>query len=208
MGDTDVTEIAASTVDSGDLTADANGLSAESDDDELELDLSELDMDLAEPSAKSSVAETVTDASDDGLDLDLSEFDMPSETAGGATTEELDDLEVDESFFLDDEQPQPSSEDAPVLAAPAADLELPATDDGDAISVEDLVFDEFDAGDDEVDGFESIVDSESVATKLDLARAYIDMGDSEGAREMLEEVLQEGDAQQQADAKSLLDNIG
>jgi pilus assembly protein FimV len=146
--------------------------------------------------------------------LDLSEFDMPSETAGGATTEELDDLEVDESFFLDDDsdagdgQPQPSSEDAPILAAPAADLELPATDDGDAISVEDLVFDEFDAGDDEVDGFESIVDSESVATKLDLARAYIDMGDSEGAREMLEEVLQEGDAQQQADAKSLLDNIG
>lgn len=214
LGDTDITEIAAPTLDSGDLTADANGVSAESDDDELELDLSELDMDLAEPSAASSVAETVTDASDDGLDLDLSEFDMPSETAGGATTEELDDLEVDESFFLDDdsdaedEQRQPSSEDAPVLAAPAADLELPATDGGDAISVEDLVFDEFDAGDDEVDGFESIVDSESVATKLDLARAYIDMGDSEGAREMLEEVLQEGDAQQQADAKSLLDNIG
>ena len=32
-----------------------------------------------------------------------------------------------------------------------------------------------------------------VGTKLDLARAYIDMGDPEGARSILEEVLDEGD---------------
>jgi pilus assembly protein FimV len=34
------------------------------------------------------------------------------------------------------------------------------------------------------------------------------MGDSDGAREMLEEVLVEGDIQQQNDAQALLDIIG
>lgn len=45
---------------------------------------------------------------------------------------------------------------------------------------------------------------EEVATKLDLAKAYVEMGDKEGAREILQEVLQEGGPKQQEDAKSLL----
>jgi pilus assembly protein FimV len=45
---------------------------------------------------------------------------------------------------------------------------------------------------------------EEVNTKLDLARAYLEMGDREGAREILQEVLGEGDAQQRADADKLL----
>jgi pilus assembly protein FimV len=43
-----------------------------------------------------------------------------------------------------------------------------------------------------------------VATKLDLAKAYQEMGDAVGAREILEEVLQEGDEQQCEAAKSLI----
>ena len=43
-----------------------------------------------------------------------------------------------------------------------------------------------------------------VQTKYDLAKAYFEMGDKEGAREILQEVAQEGDAQQQEAAKSLL----
>ena len=70
-----------------------------------------------------------------------------------------------------------------------------------------MSFDEFDVGDDDEE-FDTLLDTESVATKLDLARAYVDMGDSEGAREMLEEVLVEGDTQQQSDAQALLDSIG
>ena len=46
-----------------------------------------------------------------------------------------------------------------------------------------------------------------VSTKLDLAKAYIDMGDKEGAREILQEVLQEGDQQQQDDAKALVSSL-
>lgn len=45
---------------------------------------------------------------------------------------------------------------------------------------------------------------EEASTKLDLARAYVEMGDKEGAREILEEVIQEGGPDQQADAKKLL----
>lgn len=46
--------------------------------------------------------------------------------------------------------------------------------------------------------------SAEVATKLDLARAYVEMGDKDGAREILDEVLKEGNAQQQSDANELL----
>ena len=44
-----------------------------------------------------------------------------------------------------------------------------------------------------------------VGTKLDLARAYVDMGDPNGARSILEEVLDEGDESQRQQAQQLLD---
>ena len=46
-----------------------------------------------------------------------------------------------------------------------------------------------------------------VDTKLDLARAYMDMGDPEGARAMLEEVLDEGSQMQKDVAQKLLDDL-
>ncbi|WP_329743005.1 FimV/HubP family polar landmark protein [Dyella sp. A6] len=46
-----------------------------------------------------------------------------------------------------------------------------------------------------------------VDTKLDLARAYLDMGDPEGARAMLDEVMQEGSQMQREVAKGLLDKL-
>ena len=45
------------------------------------------------------------------------------------------------------------------------------------------------------------------ATKIDLAKAYQEMGDVDGAREILESVLDEGDDQQQFEAKQLLDKL-
>lgn len=42
-----------------------------------------------------------------------------------------------------------------------------------------------------------------VQTKFDLATAYHEMGDREGAREILQEVIEEGDTQQQAQARAL-----
>jgi pilus assembly protein FimV len=46
-----------------------------------------------------------------------------------------------------------------------------------------------------------------VGTKLDLARAYVDMGDPGGARSILEEVLDEGDQGQKQQAQQLLDSL-
>jgi pilus assembly protein FimV len=49
---------------------------------------------------------------------------------------------------------------------------------------------------------------QEVATKLDLAKAYQDMGDKDGARELLNEVLKDGDAAQQDQARQMLDGLG
>jgi pilus assembly protein FimV len=46
-----------------------------------------------------------------------------------------------------------------------------------------------------------------VGTKLDLARAYVDMGDPAGARSILDEVLDEGDDGQRQQAQQLLDSL-
>ena len=46
-----------------------------------------------------------------------------------------------------------------------------------------------------------------VGTKLDLARAYVDMGDPSGARNILEEVLEEGDEAQRQQAQQLLNSL-
>ena len=44
-------------------------------------------------------------------------------------------------------------------------------------------------------------------TKFDLAKAYEEMGDKAGARQILEEVIREGDAEQQTQAKQLLSKL-
>ena len=46
-----------------------------------------------------------------------------------------------------------------------------------------------------------------VGTKLDLARAYMDMGDPEGARNILEEVMQEGSVAQKQEAQRLIESL-
>jgi pilus assembly protein FimV len=57
--------------------------------------------------------------------------------------------------------------------------------------------------DDALPEFEPVTMSE-VGTKLDLARAYMDMGDPEGARNILDEVVQEGSASQKQEAQRLI----
>jgi pilus assembly protein FimV len=46
-----------------------------------------------------------------------------------------------------------------------------------------------------------------VGTKLDLARAYMDMGDPEGARNILEEVVTEGSVAQKQEAQRLIESL-
>ncbi len=49
---------------------------------------------------------------------------------------------------------------------------------------------------------------QDVATKLDLASAYKEMGDAAGAREILEEVVRDGDDEQRAAANALMQQLG
>jgi pilus assembly protein FimV len=87
---------------------------------------------------------------------------------------------------------------APQLARPAAAIELDKLD---------LAFDP--ARSTFEDPTPSVLDGQwhDAATKLDLAKAYQEMGDVEGAREILQEVLHEGDDQQKAEAQTLMSKL-
>ncbi|MCB1943118.1 MAG: pilus assembly protein [Candidatus Accumulibacter sp.] len=63
------------------------------------------------------------------------------------------------------------------------------------------------ASDEDLAAESEISSSEEVATKIDLARAYQEMGDLEGARELLQEVLKEGDAAQRETAQTILGGL-
>jgi pilus assembly protein FimV len=62
------------------------------------------------------------------------------------------------------------------------------------------------AGDVGLSELEPVTMSE-VGTKLDLARAYMDMGDPDGARSILEEVMSEGNPSQKQEAQRLMESI-
>jgi pilus assembly protein FimV len=66
---------------------------------------------------------------------------------------------------------------------------------------------QFDPADFETEIMGAGPEGDSVATKLDLARAFIDMGDGEGAKSTLEEVVREGDDHQRHEAEALLKQI-
>ncbi len=56
-------------------------------------------------------------------------------------------------------------------------------------------------------GVSDLTDMDELETKLDLAKAYVDMGDAEAARDIAKEVLEKGTDEQKKTAKSLLDEL-
>jgi pilus assembly protein FimV len=56
-------------------------------------------------------------------------------------------------------------------------------------------------------GVSDLTDMDELETKLDLARAYIDMGDDDSAKEIVKEVLQHGTDEQQKIAKTLMADL-
>src|SRR5690606_20576357 len=78
------------------------------------------------------------------------------------------------------------------------------TDESDNAAIPELD----DLSDEDMDAeLDFLADADEAATKLDLARAYIDMGDSDGARDILAEVAHEGNEQQRQEAVDLLSRI-
>jgi len=142
------------------------------------------------------------------LDTKVSGFADQAATAKDASHFEMD-------FHLDEaDKPAPfKPKEAPTLTAAVAEsaptpsqLSRPAA----ALELDklDLSFDPqrttFE------DPTPSVLDGQwhDAATKLDLAKAYQEMGDVEGAREILQEVLHEGDDQQKNEAQTLLAKLG
>ena len=84
----------------------------------------------------------------------------------------------------------------------STDLEL--SEDPVKHPVEKTVYDpEFSDADNSTEDPDN-ADSMDVGTRLDLARAYIEMGDNSAAKNMLNEVVQHGDADQRASAQAML----
>ncbi|TQV82970.1 FimV/HubP family polar landmark protein [Aliikangiella coralliicola] len=163
-----------------------------------------------------SLDETEADEEEFDIDMDLGldDEETPAEASSDAVTETFDSLD-DDDFSIDEDlmQEQESEEKgldeddfALDLDEDADDIEL---DDGDDIGL-DLDDDEFDFDDDDTSDFDGAVGDDStdeIATKLDLARAYIDMGDADGAKEILSEVVSEGSDSQKSEAQALLDKV-
>ena len=144
-----------------------------------------------------------------GADFDL---DLNTGTGGDASSGGAGGGGLDFDLALD-MPPAPATSAAPAAAPASFDFDLSSLslDDGDTIkplppadkpamptSLSDLSLDL------DVPGGSSNDGSGAVGTKLELAKAYIEIGDSEGAKEILTEVSREGTPAQQAEAKKIL----
>jgi pilus assembly protein FimV len=143
--------------------------------------------DVTEPSpgaaASGDVLEFASESPEPELDLNLETAEplVSSEAAEAAEPEKDQGLDFDLSGF-DLKIPEETAK-AETPAAPAMDFSGLDLDLGSADAEEE--FDE-------------------VATKLDLAKAYLEMGDKEGAREILQEVISEGNDKQKSDAQGIM----
>lgn len=164
---------------------DAEGESA---DDELDLssldqELDELTADVGDTADVPVMEEPVTDFDD--FEDDLEKDEAMAETVKSDHVAEKPVEEMGEDTMFDQaiqEVPAPESD---------VEFELPEVNPDD-IDDDDLDF---------------LSDSDETATKLDLARAYIDMGDQEGARDIIREVMSEGNDQQKGEAEALLQRL-
>lgn len=168
-----------------------------SQDQALEFNLDVDDLASEEPAVApedvidSSAAAALANELDLDADLDLG-GDLAGEAPGEEAAEELEfSVEADEPEVAEAateetfNEPEESSIQTESLVAPVPVAPLRSA----ANSEEELDF---------------LTDADETSTKLDLARAYIDMGDREGAKDILDEVLIEGNEEQQSEAKDLL----
>ena len=228
LTDLSVTPVGGSAVERDDVNFDEMGLDAAAQDqaaDDFSFDLDEpatssnvslddelagFSLDLDEPSSSSTA--------DDNLMLGLADETKP---ASSESVDELDfgltdpdqptDMPDEFDLSLDDEPvaepaPETFSSELEVVEADLEDLsrdfnepldQSPAMTTG---AVEPVASTP-EALDDDFDFF---ADTDETTTKLDLARAYIDMGDAEGARDILDEVMSEGSDNQQQEAREML----
>ena len=146
----------------------------------------------------------LSDESPEADDAELGEVSLElSDEASALSDESATEFDLPEDLVLPEDVELPAEAELPL-----EDFELPELDEGtltgdDASPTPPAV----DALDDEDDEFDFLSGTDECATKLDLARAYIDMGDQEGARDILNEVIEEGNDQQKQEAQSMMERL-
>lgn len=149
-----------------------------------------------------SLNETVESAETESLELDTSNDEQADEWDFDLNLDETEDAE---SHATDLQIPEQVAAETETLEIDAEDLDteedfitatLDLSEYENADDAADLDFD--------LDDFDQVDEAE---TKLDLANAYIDMGDPEGAKGILDEVVNEGSDEQKQRAQRLLDAL-
>ncbi len=152
---------------------------------DLSAEFDEAEIDISEELSETLVSEaTEAEAAADELDR------MLDETARDKTSSSNDDEDIGMDTLLEAATGE--------SVAPVA--EVADSGQGEAEVAVDLEIDDDSLGD--------LDDVDEVGTKLDLARAYLDMGDSEGTRSILDEVMAEGNDEQKKEAQALLNKLG
>ena len=177
----------------------------------MDFELDNLDFDLPKTNEFASAASTpVADASNT-LEFKLEDFapDTPTLKSSPVETTLLSSSSKPVSMASKPATPAPvTSVDAPLefdlsafdLGTPeheAAETKLP--------NVDEIKLDDFDLS--MPDDSNAISTGDEASTKLDLARAYVDMGDNDMARSLLKEVLEQGSVGQKSEAQSLLSRL-
>ncbi len=175
---------------------------------------SEIEFDLSDAGA---VEEAVVEEDEFSLDIDATELDIDIQDDASPATNVDDEIhdagDVDLDFGLDDEPAADDKSDSESDPEVAFDL----TSDAEALGLDlddDSATDDItptpaplSAEDEEDFDLSSLDDVDEVSTKLDLARAYLDMGDHEGTRGILEEVIAEGNDEQKEEANELMSKL-
>ncbi|WP_415885057.1 FimV/HubP family polar landmark protein [Neptuniibacter sp. QD37_6] len=153
----------------------------------------ELDSEVKESDDASDDLDAMLD--DLGSDLDLNDGDAAASSKEDIVLEG-DDLE---SLISDDLEADLNSELDALLNSEEGDIVLEES----AIEEDASVDEDFD----ELAGLNLLEGADEVETKLDLARAYMDMEDLEGAKDILEEIAIEGTDDQKKEAEALIQSI-
>lgn len=162
----------------------------------------DLDMDLGGNPSPATLAED-----DFLLSLDDDVKDLPAAEVPPVPEVALDDLELPADFDLSlaDEMDAPQAPDA--FAAELEDVNAELDRLSQSISEPTFTAEDALASAADEPEFDFLSGTDEVATKLDLAQAYIDMGDADGARDILNEVVTEGDDGQKSEAKEMLSRL-
>jgi pilus assembly protein FimV len=161
------------------------------------------DFDLDAIAAEGEADEMVEETADELAELDLGDIAASLEGGADAPVGEATDFDLElDSAFTELEGDDGGEAGLDLGSEEEKVIDFPAEDEvADELSLDDL------AGELESTGLDEGGDDDEVSTKLDLARAYLDMGDPEGAGDIIDEVLNEGNDDQKREAQKLKDQL-